>query len=228
MLLMHLLRRNNMSKHQLLSDLRHFDLEEAHCRNEFDREFIHRAIVEWYGSKSAFTEYVRGPLREGLLRSSKSTFPLRYLVMVVSVTFCTSLDPLVSSWLCGVDGQLILSEFVASSFGFHVCWFLAMLRILIYLCDRFAAPIYPGMLDYLQTLVIFAVFFVLYYAGQVASRAAYTTSLSLAVVWTCLAVLAAILALSFFAGKRPCSEKGKERTTGPDCQGQAQDRAPVA
>ena len=33
------------------------------CSNESDRHFVHAAIVELYGSKEAFAEFVRGPLR---------------------------------------------------------------------------------------------------------------------------------------------------------------------
>ena len=34
-------------------------------------DFIYSAIVEWYGSTEAFTEYVRGPLREDKVRVSR-------------------------------------------------------------------------------------------------------------------------------------------------------------
>ena len=50
LVLTHLLRQNNMSKQKLISDLQSFDLEQALCRTDFDRQFIQRAIVEWYGS----------------------------------------------------------------------------------------------------------------------------------------------------------------------------------
>ena len=198
--LMHLLRRNNMSKQILLSDLGTFDLEKAHCRMDFDQQFIHRAISEWYGSKEAFAEYVRGPLREELLRSSTSTFPPQYLVMVAATTFSASLDSVVSLALGNVDGRMILSEFVGNSLGFHVAWFLAVLKLLMYLCDRFAAPAYPGALDYVQSFVIFSIFFGLYYLGQTVCRYAYTRSLLSAIAWAvgscCLATL------SFFVEDR--------------------------
>jgi len=204
-LLLHLMRRNLMSKHRLMSDLRLFDLEKAYCRTDFDREFIHRAIIEWYGSKEAFTHYVRGPLREELLRSSKSAFPLRYLFMVTAVTFSASMDSLVSLWLCGMTWEVVLSEFVGNSIGFHLGYFLGLLNFVVYLCDRFAAPICSGvLLDYLQSVVMFLVFFSLYYLGQVVNRRAYTTSLWSAVVWASAALLWAGLSLRLFQNRGCC------------------------
>ena len=204
-LLLHLMRRNLMSKHRLVSDLRLFDLEKAYCRTDFDREFIHRAIIEWYGSKDAFTQYVRGPLREELLHSSKSAFPLRYLLMVTSVTFGASMDSLVALSLGGMTWQVVLAEFVGNSIGFHLGYFLGLLNLVVYLCDRFAAPMFSGvLLDCLQSVVMFLVFFILYYLGQVVNRRAYTTSLWSAVVWASAALLWAGLSLRFFQHRRCC------------------------
>ncbi|CAE7835492.1 ran [Symbiodinium sp. CCMP2592] len=204
-LLLHLMRRNLMSKHRLMSDLRLFDLEKAYCRTDFDREFIHRAIIEWYGSKEAFTQYVRGPLREELLRSTKSAFPLRYLFMVTAVTFSASLDSLVALWLGGMTWEVVLSEFVGNSIGFHLGYFLGLLNFVVYLCDRFAAPKCSGvLLDYLQSVVMFLVFFGLYYLGQVVNRRAYTTSLWSAVIWASAALLWAGLSLRLFQNRGCC------------------------
>ena len=194
--LVHLLRRNNMSKHRLMSDLQSFDLEKAYCRKDFDQEFIHRAISEWYGSKDAFAQYVRGPLREELLHSSRSSFPPQYLVMVAAATVSASFDSLASLWLGGLDGYFILSEFVGNSIGFHVGWFLAHLKLLIFLCERFAAPIYPGLCDYAQSIMLFGTFFVLYYLGQTLCRFAYTSSLWGAVAWASSTCLLAVFAFS--------------------------------
>ena len=186
-----------MSKHRLLSDLRLFDLEKAYCRTDFDREFIHRAIIEWYGSTEAFTHYVRGPLREELMRCNRSAFPLQYLLLVSAVPFSASLDSLVSLSLGGMKWQGVLAEFVGNSIGFHLGFFVALLNFAVYLCDRFAAPICSGMLlDYLQSFMIFVVFFSLYYLGQVVNRLAYTTSLLWAVVWATAAMLSACFSLA--------------------------------
>ena len=44
----------------------------------------HRAINDWYGSADAFTEHVRGPLREELLKSSANfTVPVYYYALLM-------------------------------------------------------------------------------------------------------------------------------------------------
>ena len=48
-----------------------FDISEAECSSDFDKSFIRAAIVRWYGSEEAFTEFVRGPLRKDRCRSSQ-------------------------------------------------------------------------------------------------------------------------------------------------------------
>ena len=61
--LFHALRKNNMDRVKLFSDMEHFDINDAKCTDEFDREFVLTAINEWYGNSEAFVEYVRGPMR---------------------------------------------------------------------------------------------------------------------------------------------------------------------
>lgn len=57
-----LLRRNFNGARKLLTDLDQFDLANARCAHNFDREFVCSAIRMWYGSDEAFTEHVRGAL----------------------------------------------------------------------------------------------------------------------------------------------------------------------
>ena len=61
--LFHALRKLSMARVKLFSDMEHFDIHDAKCSEEFDREFVLTAINEWYGSSDAFVAYVRGPLR---------------------------------------------------------------------------------------------------------------------------------------------------------------------
>lgn len=63
----HLLRRNYLRKRNLFSQFQNFDLDAALCACESDRDFIYTAIGHLYDSHQAFTNYVRGPLREELL-----------------------------------------------------------------------------------------------------------------------------------------------------------------
>eukprot|EP00434_Breviolum_minutum_P005316 symbB.v1.2.004688.t1/scaffold271.1/size245249/11 len=69
MLPLHRMRRSFAgSKHKMLADLKDFDIKNVKCMDDFDRSFIHSAIIKWYGSREAFTEFVRGPLRDELLK----------------------------------------------------------------------------------------------------------------------------------------------------------------
>ena len=58
--MVHILRRNLLAKQELFASLDNFDVDKAQCAKEFDREFVLQAIENWYGSREAFTDYVRG------------------------------------------------------------------------------------------------------------------------------------------------------------------------
>eukprot|EP00439_Symbiodinium_sp_Y106_P039782 s2894_g4.t2 len=66
----------------LRRELRQFDLDHVSCMHEFDRQFIHSAISEWYGSKEAFTKFVREDLRQDLEPCLAKRFPFRYLILL--------------------------------------------------------------------------------------------------------------------------------------------------
>ena len=97
---------------------------QADCRTDFDREFIHRAITEWYGSKEKFTQYVRGPLRDELLGGNKEILPLQYILLVSTVTFSASLDNIIALDLGGVPLYWQLAQAIANCCGFHLFWLL--------------------------------------------------------------------------------------------------------
>eukprot|EP00439_Symbiodinium_sp_Y106_P050716 s589_g6.t1 len=65
--LIHSLRHSYLSKKILISSLDSFDVRKVECLVDSDRLRIHAAIVSWYGSLDAFSEYVRGPFREDVL-----------------------------------------------------------------------------------------------------------------------------------------------------------------
>jgi len=197
--LMHLFRRTNMAKLKLLSDLQTFDVARADCRTDFDREFIHRAITEWYGSKEKFTQYVRGPLRDELLGGNKEILPLQYILLVSTVTFSASLDNIIALDLGGVPLYWQLAQAIANCCGFHLFWFVMFLKLCIFLCDRFAAPMLPGLLDFVQTFVLFGAAVGFYYVGAELARRAYLASLEAAVAWALSACLLAVL--SFFTDR---------------------------
>ena len=102
---------------------------QADCRTDFDREFIHRAITEWYGSKEKFTQYVRGPLRGELLGGNKEILPLQYILLVSTVTFSASLDNIIALDLGQVPLYWQLAQAIANCCGFHLCWHLVSCKL---------------------------------------------------------------------------------------------------
>ena len=82
----HMLRRFFQDRQQLMIDLQSFDLDSVGCQNDFDREFIHKAILEWYGSKDCFKDFVQGPLRKELVgKGCKIHLSGPYLALLVGV-----------------------------------------------------------------------------------------------------------------------------------------------
>eukprot|EP00913_Durusdinium_trenchii_P034771 g32526.t1 len=70
-------------KRRLLNELKQFNLNEAGCSVDFDRNFILAGIEEWYGTQEAFTEYVRGPLfRELVAPLETLRVPVQYWVLL--------------------------------------------------------------------------------------------------------------------------------------------------
>ncbi|CAE7189132.1 unnamed protein product [Symbiodinium sp. CCMP2456] len=156
--LMHQFRQNAAVKYQLLHDLKGFDLAAVQSHSDFDRRFVFTAIQAWYGSTEAFTQFVQGPLREELLESGQSTIPLKYILLPLGVMASLSLDWVVALLCAHVSADWLLVELLTSCFGFSICWFFVSFKVAAYLCERFATPLFPGRLDYLQTFAFFVLF----------------------------------------------------------------------
>ncbi|CAE7947358.1 Calmodulin [Symbiodinium sp. KB8] len=150
---MHMIRRSHMAKHKLFSDLEHFDLGKVQCSNDFDKDFIHAAIVRWYGGEEAFTAFVRGPLREELLGARPATLLVAYPLLLLSPAIASSLTFLAGLWRGGAPVHCLLSYVMGSFLGFNILWVFSCLSLFLYLCDHFAEPRWPGIFDHLQTLL---------------------------------------------------------------------------
>lgn len=157
----HMLRRNYESKHQLESQFADFDLDFVQCSNESDRHFVHAAIVELYGSKEAFAEFVRGPLRQELLEPlNENTMPAYYTLLLVIPMVSLVLDTLIGVWMCGPPTELFWLYLVSRAI-LCILHFPACADLTIWLCDRYAKPWHPSpILDYLQTFILFAAFMI--------------------------------------------------------------------
>ena len=53
--------KQKLDRDKLDSDLATFDVLKVECRSDFDRQCIHDAIIQWYGSLAAFAHMYRGP-----------------------------------------------------------------------------------------------------------------------------------------------------------------------
>jgi len=148
------LRKNYRTKHQLLHDMEHFDLNSVGCSNQFDGEFIHEAIAKWYGNKDAFTRFIRGPLRQELRETVSSTHvPVYGILLFLTATLSSSLDFLLALVKAGAPWTSLLAFAATDVLGISIFWVPASLVIMVDLSDRFA-PQWQGIADHLQTLGI--------------------------------------------------------------------------
>ncbi|CAE7544015.1 unnamed protein product [Symbiodinium natans] len=187
-------------KHELIASLQNFEVEAAECRLQSDREFVLSAIAAWYGSEEAFTEYVRGPLRQELLGMSMTNLPLSYALIIAAGPFGIALDVVLAFIRGGAPLDAILSEFIGSCLGWALFWVLLCIKVMWWLCDRYAAARSSKTADYLTSLGIFMVFFVFFFAGAVISDILYTTSLWGGVGFSVVTLFLVVLAY----GKLPC------------------------
>ena len=101
--LVHALRHICVYKKVLLSNLGNFSFETVACADESDRVIIREAVVRWYGSVEAFSEFVRGPFRKVVHDSVKTPggMPFGYVLVLATPILNTALD----TWLA-----LLLAE----------------------------------------------------------------------------------------------------------------------
>ena len=185
----HFMRLHVRTKHRLVSELDCFDLDQAQCSSDFDRQFIVSGILHWYGSKEAFTAYVRGPLRSELLKSAgMPNMPLPYLLLIILGAMSSSLTTLSALWAGGAPVDVVVKQLVGGTVGLEFFWFLPCVKLTLYLCDRFSAR-RLGICDFTQSVAIFLVFFGLYYAGDELSALARALGMLPCFLWCCFSFL---------------------------------------
>ncbi|CAE7648061.1 unnamed protein product, partial [Symbiodinium necroappetens] len=160
-------------KRRLFSELEFFDLGTVQCRNDCDKEIIHSAIVEWYGSLEAFTEYVRGPLREELVATCGTALPIKYTLIVVTPLVSLGIDVLVALCKGGAPPRAILSYGFGMVLGLFTFYAMAMLRFGAFLCEQFARPLKGNLQSLLQSLGLFLVFMLAIFGGARVASMAY-------------------------------------------------------
>jgi len=190
---MHFLRKTFMSKHKLICDLEHFDLCKVQCSNDFDKEFIYGAIEEWYGSKEAFTAFVRGPLRAELLETATSSHYVAYSQVLLTPTLASGLTLFASLCAGGAHIRCIAAYVFGSFLAFNVCFLLFFIALVLYLCDRFAEPRWSGLRDLGQTLMLYVPLIALFYGAAWVSRTARACSVCASLAWFAATLLCTLL-----------------------------------
>ena len=201
--MVYFLRRSIMVKRRLVSDLENFDLDLAKCRLEYDRDFVCNAIVEWFGSKKAFTDYVQVHLRKAVLsKLSQTVIPLEYLLLLATPDMALNLDNFVALWIGGARPEVLVSHFLAMLLGGALCWKTMNLTLTVYLCDIIKPR--SGLRNCGVTFLIFAVYNILVVMGIFISRAAYYRGPAGAILWFFVALTLLIVSqggLKFFRSR---------------------------
>ena len=187
-LVLHCLRRTLSMKQQLFADLEGFDLDKAYCRKESDRDFVHKAIIEWYGSLESFTAYVRGPLQQELQAMHSTTrLPLHYSFLIVTPVVSFGLDALLALWLAGAPTQIVLSYGIGVVLGLCTCWAMIAVHLSTLLCS-YSISTNSSIMGWMQSLIVFLIFGAVTFAGVKVGALAYTNSLEASCIWLAGAV----------------------------------------
>lgn len=177
----------------MLADLKEFDIKNVKVMDDFDRSFIHSAIIKWYGSREAFTEFVRGPLRDELLKDSISSlthFPFGYLLLLGFIPTAMGWEYMVSYWKAGLPFEWLASVMIGSVVAYDLIWTMLALRIALYCCDRLAARS-PLCLDYLKTLSCWLLVSLWQISGVIVQGMATRISLPVTIGWLAFTLLVA-------------------------------------
>ncbi len=187
----HILRHEVRLRHHLASDLKGFDLNNAECRNNFDRDFIYAGIIQWYGSKEAFTRYVRGTLRMEMIGYSvfQCHMPPQYLVLICIGPVSSSLE----AWLVmlneGASEEVLIAYVIGMIVATSIFWQVFSLKLAIILCDTLGVQRCSGILDYLNSLFIFAIYCVFNVVGHVVAKTIAANGLGASLLWLLTNVL---------------------------------------
>ena len=181
-LVLHCLRTSLSMERQLFGELEAFDLRKVKCRKECDRDFVHAAIAEWYGSLENFTAYVRGPLRQELQAKLATGLPLHYSFLIVTPMVSMGLDAFIALWLAGAPTEIVLSYAIGVVLGLCTCWAMVTVQISMLLCGCFAST-ESTIKSWAQSLAVFLLFGATAFAGVKVGAMAYTHSILTSCIW---------------------------------------------
>jgi len=194
----HVLRHEVRLKHHLASDLKDFDVNNAECRNNFDREFIYAGIIQWYGSKEAFTRYVRGTLRMELIGYSmfQCHMPPQYLFLICIGPVSSSLEAWLVMLKQGASEEVLIAYVIGMMVATNIMWQIFSLKLAIILCDTMGLQRCSGILDYLTSFFIFAIYVVFNLAGHVVAKTIAVNGLGASLLWLLSNVLLIFMMLA--------------------------------
>eukprot|EP00438_Fugacium_kawagutii_P011700 Skav231755 [mRNA] locus=scaffold695:45352:46971:- [translate_table: standard] len=104
---------NHKNSARLRSQLANFDVMNVDCSNDFDREWIHDAIITWYGSLEAFSAHVRGPLSQEVLDLMRvgGSLSYHYVILPLCPLIALSLDNTVALCKAGAPTKAVVTFF---------------------------------------------------------------------------------------------------------------------
>lgn len=181
----HVLRREVKLRHLLAKGLREFDLRNADCRNDFDREFIYAGIIQWYGSKEAFTKYVRGSLRRELIGCTymQLKMPPVYLLLICLGPTSTALESFLGLLMGDCPAEIVLRFVTGRILATDICWQLLCLKLALNLCDTLGACNWPGCLNFVNSMIIHMIYCLCSVAGGMIGAIVWTQGLVESLLW---------------------------------------------
>lgn len=179
----HLLRQNLSRKRQVFLALASFELSDASCRLASDQEFIYSAIQKWYGSLDAFTAYVRGPLRDELLKDHLGTnLPWYYGMLITTPWISLGMDALAALVRGDAPLHAILAYGIAMTLGLFTLWWLFTMQFLLLLCHRCPSA-ERSLCSVAQSLILFLLYLLVALFGVYVARWASNHSVGASFIW---------------------------------------------
>eukprot|EP00439_Symbiodinium_sp_Y106_P023591 s1645_g2.t2 len=200
----HYVRKGYREQEQISRSLSDFDVNELQCLSDFDKSFIHSAVVQWYGSLDEFNMFVRGPLKDEIVQMMLlSRVPLHYIILSVSPVAGFQLDLLAGLLAAGLPfeawGKWLFGQLLALNM-LVVC----EAKCFFWLSQRFAKPLFSHpALDFGQTFLVVILFACCLLPPFVAVFISYNASL-MGAIFASLAAFA-ILVITF--STKPCRLK---------------------
>ncbi|CAE7172968.1 clpC, partial [Symbiodinium pilosum] len=107
-------------------------------------------------------------------KQADTQLPLQYTFIILTPLLSIGMDGFVAFIRSGVPTECLVSYGFSVVLGVLLCWAAVVVRMGVFLCDRFAAPCASGLCDYLQSVAIFLVFVVAIFAGVGIGAGSYT------------------------------------------------------